>query len=380
MLLADPPSKPTPSAATYRRRRAVALGALVLAAVAVLGAAASVSGGEDVVASVSGGKTGVAGAAAAPRPGPVTIAWVGDITPGSAMGVPPGNGAAQFAGVRRRLRAADLTFGNLEGTYSVGGASKCAGGAGHTCFAFQAPPAHARALRKGGFDAVNLANNHAWDFGARGQVQTTRALRRAGVAATGRPDEITVLRGGGLRVALLGFAAYPWAASLTDLAGVRSLVRRAAKKAEIVVVAMHAGAEGADQTHVPEGAEVAYGENRGDSRAFAHEAIDAGADLVVGSGPHVIRGVERYHGRLIAYSLGNFAGWNNFGMGGALSESAILRVKLDADGTPISTHWIPIRLEGPGIPTIEHDGTSKRLVKQLSKQDFGRAAGIIPRT
>jgi capsule synthesis protein PGA_cap len=370
MLLADPPSKSRPSAATYRRRRAVALGALVLAAVALLGA----------VASVSGGKTGVAGPAAAPRPGPVTIAWVGDITPGSAMGVPPGNGAAQFAGVRRRLRAADLSFGNLEGTYSVGGASKCAGGAGHACFAFQAPPDHARALRKAGFDAVNLANNHAWDFGARGQAQTTRALRRARVAATGRPDEITVLRRGGLRVAVLGFAAYPWAASLTDLAGVRSLVRRAARKADIVIVAMHAGAEGADQTHVPEGAEVAFGENRGDSRAFAHAAIDAGADLVVGSGPHVIRGVERYHRRLIAYSLGNFAGWNNFGMGGTLSESGILRVKLDADGTPTSTHWIPIRLEGPGIPTIERDGTSKRLVKQLSTQDFGRAAGIIPRT
>jgi hypothetical protein len=370
MLLADPPSKSRPSAATYRRRRAVALGALVLAAVAALGA----------VVSVSGGKAGVVGRALAPHAGPVTIAWVGDITPGSAMGVPPGNGAAQFAGVRRRLRAADLTFGNLEGTYSIGGASKCAGGAGHTCFAFQAPPDHATALRKAGFDAVNLANNHAWDFGARGQAQTTRALRRAGVAATGRPDEITVLHRAGLRVALLGFAAYPWAASLTDLAGVRSLVRRAAEKTDIVIVAMHAGAEGADRIHVPEGAEIAFGENRGDSRAFAHAAIDAGADLVVGSGPHVIRGIERYHRRLIAYSLGNFAGWNNFGMGGPLSESGILRVKLAADGTPTSTHWIPIRLEGPGIPTIEHDGTSKRLVKQLSKQDFGAAAGIIPRT
>ena len=101
---------------------------------------------------------------------------------------------------------------------------------------------------------------------------------------------------------------------------------------------------------------------------------------MVGSGPHVIRGVERYHGRVIAYSLGNFAGWNNFGLGGPLSESAILRVRVDADGRVQSTHWIPIHLDGPGIPRVEHDGTSKQLVEQVSRQDFGRAAGIMPRT
>jgi hypothetical protein len=370
MLLADPPPKPRPSAATYRRRRAVALAALalVMLGVFVLGALLG-----------SGGNAVAATAAVANRDG-LTLEWVGDITPGSSLGVPPGNGAAQFARVRRRLRAAGLTFGNLEGTYSVGGESKCGDAGGKTCFAFQAPPDHARALRPAGFDAVNLANNHAWDYGAAGQAQTRGALRAAGVAATGRPGEITIVRRGGLRVALLGFAAYPWASSITDLAGVRRLVRQAAKEADVVVVAMHAGAEGADQTHVPKGTEVAFGEDRGDSRTFAHTAIDAGADLVVGSGPHVIRGIERYHHRVIAYSLGNFTGWNNFGLGGPLSESGILRVRVEADGTPASTHWIPIHLDGPGIPRIEHDGTSKRLVEQVSREDFGRAAGIMPRT
>ena len=374
MLLADPPPKPRPSAGTYRRRRAAALGALVLGLTAVVVMAASLAGG-------GGGKSRAATVQpAAVHRGPITIEWVGDITPGSSMGVPPGNGSAQFANVRRRLRAADLTFGNLEGTYSVGGASKCGSGGGHTCFAFQAPPAHAVALRRAGFDVVNLANNHAWDFGATGQAQTRAALRRARVAATGRPGEITIVRRDGLRVAVLGFAAYPWASSLKDLGDARRLVRQAAKRADVVVVAMHAGAEGADQTHVPQGTEIAFGEDRGDSRAFAHAAVDAGADLVVGSGPHVIRGVERYHGRVIAYSLGNFAGWNNFGLGGPLSESAILRVRVDADGRVRSTHWIPIHLDGPGIPRVEHDGTSKQLVEQVSRQDFGRAAGIMPRT
>ena len=137
--------------------------------------------------------------------------------------------------------------------------------------------------------------------------------------------------------------------------GPRARVARAAARADVVVVAMHAGAEGADKTHVPDGNETAFGESRGDSRAFAHAAIDAGADLVVGSGPHVVRGVERYRGRLVAYSLGNFAGWNNFGMGGALSESGILRVTLTARGATSSAHWIPIRLTGPGTPELESD-------------------------
>ena len=79
-----------------------------------------------------------------------------------------------------------------------------------------------------------------------------------------------------------------------------------------MVVLMHAGAEGADRTHVPAGREEAYGEDRGDSPLFARTAIDAGADLVLGSGPHVLRGMQLYKGRLIAYSLGNLAGWHNF--------------------------------------------------------------------
>jgi hypothetical protein len=371
MLVSDP--SPRPTAATYRQRRFVALGSLALGLAAVIGIVTAASGAGGAAAKHRAVPPGGVG-------GPVTVAWVGDITPGSAMGVPPGDGRVQFAGVRRYLRSADLTFGNLEGTYSTGGASKCGGEGGQGCFAFQAPPDHAPALRRAGFDAVNLANNHAWDFGAAGQAQTTAALRRARVAATGRPGEITVLRRNGLRIALAGFAAYPWANAIGNLAAARALVRRAAARADLVVVAMHAGAEGAGQTHVPRGTEMAFGEDRGDSRAFAHAVIDAGADLVVGSGPHVIRGVERYRGRLIAYSLGNFAGWSNFGLGGPLSESGILKVTLSATGTPTASKWIPIQLTGPGIPQIDHTGASRKLAEELSREDFGRAAGIIPRT
>ena len=382
MLIPDP-SKPGPSAPRRRperptpeqiRRRRITGIACIVASVVLLVVA--------LVALFSGGGS-VTGKPAAAAKVPVTIQWVGDITPGSSAGVPPGDGSAQFAGVRRRLHRADLTVGNLEGTYSEGGSSKCGDGTTTaeegedtgptTCFAFQAPPKNAVALRKAGFGAVNLANNHAWDYGPEGQRQTTEALRRAHVAATGRPGEITILERRGMRIALLGFAGYPWAGPIKDLAAVRTQVADARRRADYVVVAMHAGGEGADQTHVPQGTEEAFGEDRGDSRAFAHTAIDAGADLVVGSGPHVIRGVERYRRGLIAYSLGNFAGWDNFGLGGPLSESGILRVKLGPAGV-VSGKWIPVTLTGPGIPEV--GGTSEETAAQLSKEDFGAAAGL----
>ena len=116
----------------------------------------------------------------------------------------------------------------------------------------------------------------------------------------------------GFKVAFVGFSTYRWSAPMSSDAAVRRLVRAAARRAPVVVAMFHAGAEGADKTRVPGGREHAFGEDRGDSRHFARAAIDAGADLVVGSGPHVVRGLELYRGRLIAYSLGNLTGYRNF--------------------------------------------------------------------
>ena len=304
--------------------------------------------------------------------------WVGDLTPGSKHGVPGRGGRAQLAPARPLLSEADLTEANLEGTYSRGGASKCGRGNRRDCFAFQAPPGNAAALSWAGIDAVNLANNHAFDFGGSGQAQTFAALRRAQVRWTGRPGQVTIMEVNGVRAALLGFAPYPWASPLLEIGKARKLIAAAARRAGVVIVAIHAGAEGADKDHVPHRHEHAFGEDRGNARAFAHAAIDAGADLVVGSGPHVIRGVERYGGRLIAYSLGNFAGWHNFGIGGRLSLSGILRVQLAADGTPAGGTWISMKLTGPGIPIPDSSNAAAHLAAKLSKEDFGGNAGLSP--
>lgn len=300
---------------------------------------------------------------------PITLEWVGDIALSTQRGLPPGGLLRALSPVRALLRHADVTAGNLEGTLSVGGASKCGGIGGGDCFAFQAPPSTARQLHALGFDLVNQANNHSLDYGPSGRRQTIAALHRTGVAQTGLPGEITILHVHGERVAFVGFAPYPYDANLLDIPAAKALVRRARARAPLVVVIIHAGAEGASQLHTPRGTEHYLGEDRGDPRAFAHAMIHAGASIVVGSGPHVIRGVERYGGRLIAYSLGDFVGYHTLADGGVLSESAILRVTLGAGGHVLSGRWIPIRLV-EGLPRPDPTRASVRLVSILSREDF----------
>ncbi|HXD54692.1 MAG TPA: CapA family protein [Solirubrobacteraceae bacterium] len=344
-------------AGPLRRRPALALAALLPALVAAL-APASVA---------------AAGAVSPParvRPAkPITLQWVGDIALSSQLGLPPGGLDGALAPLRRTLRDADLTLGNLEGTLSRGGASKCGGANSRVCFAFQAPPSVAGELRSLGFDLVNQANNHSMDYGPSGRLQTLAALHGAGIASTGLPGQITVLRVRGVRVAVLGFAPYPYDGDLLDVPAARTLVRRAKRRAPLVVVIIHAGAEGANRAHTPAGSEFYLGEDRGDARTFAHAAIDAGASIVLGSGPHVIRGVERDRGHLIAYSLGNFVGYHTLAGGGPLDDSGILRVKLGARGRLLAARWLSVRLLG-GLPRRDFSNAAAKVVAALSRADF----------
>jgi hypothetical protein len=314
------------------------------------------------------------------RPGEsFTLAWGGDFTPGSSYGRPPAHGAGMLAAVADVLRGADIAAVNLEGTLGQGGPAKCAPHASPTCFAFQAPAANAVALADPGVDIVNVANNHAFDYGATGAAQTGLALRHWGVSDAGRRGEITYLDLPRARVAALGFAAYAWASPIRDLGAVRALVSAAARHANVVVVFMHAGAEGAGQAHTPNRDEQAFGELRGNPRAFAHAAVDAGADLVLGSGPHVLRGVELDRGRLIAYSLGNLAGFHNFALGGRSALSGLLRVRVGPEGAFAAGTFASLRLTGPGLPQVDPTHAAASLVSKLSREDFG-ARGVTIRT
>jgi poly-gamma-glutamate capsule biosynthesis protein CapA/YwtB (metallophosphatase superfamily) len=200
------------------------------------------------------------------------------------------------------------------------------------CFAFRDPPGYVRYLKHVGFTVLNDANNHSFDFGAAGQAQTVRTIHKAGLAQTGLPGEITLVKAYGVKVAFLAFAPYADTASLLDLPAARALIKQAAWRASVVVVYMHAGAEGPAADHVTRREEYYLGEDRGNPEAFAHMAIRAGASLVIASGPHVLRGMQFYRHHLIAYSLADFASYNDFATNGKLSMTAILHVTLSATG------------------------------------------------
>ena len=316
------------------------------------------------------------GSAGAER-APLTVMAVGDITmgrawPGSARKLPPDAARPIFAPTRSILGRADLTFGNLETVLADRGKSKKCHEGAKNCYAFRVPTAYARTLAETGFDLLSVNNNHANDYGRQGRQETIRALDEVGIAYSGVDNGPVSVRVKGRRVAMLAFAYARWNPyRIQDLTKARTLVAALARDNDIVIVSFHGGAEGAGKDHVPKRTETAWGEDRGDVYAFAHAVVDAGADLVLGHGPHVLRAMEVYKGRLIAYSLGNFSAWGTFRLRGPSALSAILEVSLRADGELDQARLHPLRLRWPGIPTPDPSGRSIATVRRLSLHDLG---------
>lgn len=310
-----------------------------------------------------------------PAPAPtVTVGWSGDAVPASVdRGLPPDPGRL-LGGVIPLTRAPDLMIGNLEGTLTdVAASSKCEPGS-TDCVAFRSPPAYGRLFAAAGYDVLSVANNHAHDFGDAGLTETRQVVRAAGIAVTGGPDEVAVRTVRGVRVAVVGFSPYGWSAPLNDPAAVTALVTRAAARADVVVAVFHGGAEGPDALHVPAGRETAFGEDRGDLRAFARTAVAAGADAVLGAGPHVVRGAEVVGGRPVAYSVGNLVGYRTLSTAGVTGTTAILHLTFRADGTWVAGRLHPTRHVPPGYAEPDPARTAIALVGRLSREDFGRTA------
>lgn len=315
---------------------------------------------------------------------PITIAAVGDIMLGSPYPnesrMPPNDGVDLLKDVTPVLSAADIAFGNLEGPMVDGGSSsKCSPGSTR-CFAFRVPTRYGKYLKAAGFDVMSLANNHAGDFGDAGRTSTRKVLDEQGIKHAGSDRatfSTTIVETRGKRVAFIGFGHNNIVPNVNDLAFARQLVTEANKRADIVVVSFHGGAEGTNAQHVPNRAEIFAGEARGNLPAFAHAVIDAGADLVLGHGPHVMRGMEIYKDRLIAYSLGNFATYGWFQLAGETAMTMILEAKLDPDGKFLSGRIHSGRQEGRGIPMLDNTGESIRKVRDLSTADFPATAPKI---
>lgn len=380
-----------------RRRRAAAVAVLLIVVLAIGVAVAEAIGGGSGSGTPAGSShpgdpagthaattssttssTTTSGTTTATRPhgtGTFTIAAVGDTMLGRAGYLPP-DPASYFDGVHSQLHG-DVVFGNLEGTLTDETVGKCGAKPAADCFEFRVPPMYAHDLHQAGFTMLSQGNNHSFDYGQSGLDSTISALDHAGIAHTGRTHEITYVQSGNLKIAFIGFGPYPNNAPLNDLPAARALIHQATQHADIVVTSMHTGAEGVAAEHLTGKDENYLGENRGNPEAFAHMAIDAGSDLVLGSGPHVLRAMQIYHHRLIAYSLGNFAGYHNFGLDGDLAVSAILQAKLAADGRFLDGRVVSVRLAGAGQPEPDPSDAGARLIGRLSQEDLGSAGAHI---
>jgi hypothetical protein len=316
-----------------------------------------------------------------PREGPtLTIKAVGDVQLGLAWpperaSLPPDGAKGFFSAVTPALGDAELVFGNLETVLADQAARGKCGAGSPRCIAIRAPTAYAAVLKDAGFTVMSLANNHADDFLEEGRGSTVKALEAAGLAHAGRVGDVALLSVHGLKVAVIGFSTGLGFYQVQNLELARKAIAELAARADVVIVSFHAGAEGstggASAAHVPKGPETFHGEDRGDVLQFAHAAIDAGASLVLGHGPHQWRGVELYRGRLIAYSLGNFCTWNTFDTEGPLGVSGILEVRLAANGVALEAQLVSTALPRPGRPVLDPSRRALGLVRALSASDFG---------
>lgn len=286
-----------------------------------------------------------------------------------------------LAPLRPLFADADLVLLNVETAIGSGPTQpKCGQGprGSANCYAFRAPVAAAPALRAlGDSDAVvvgNVANNHARDAGRDGLDSTAAHLRRAGLRVTGIDTLATgVLLPDGTRIGVLGFYTSSETPDVRDLAAVRRHVRRAADRHDLVIVTAHLGAEGIGAQRTRNATEYFLRTriDRGNPVAFAHAAFEAGATLVVGHGPHVLRAAE-WHGQSLAlYSLGNLVTYGPFNVQEPLNRGAVACVDLDATNRRVtSAHLRPTVQSLAGLVMPDPAWRALHLVDSLSALDF----------
>ncbi len=308
------------------------------------------------------------------------IAAVGDTMMGDAGGgsgrVPPDDARGMFDEVTPYLERADLAFANLEGVMADSGTSSKCRPDSQKCYAFRMPTALGPRLVEAGIDVVSIANNHANDYGASGRARTIEALDALGIAHSGPLGDLAEVHVNGLRVGLVAMATSPGLYNINRMDDAETVVTDLASRNDIVVVSFHGGAEGSSATHVPHGMERAFGENRGNLREYTHRMIDAGADLVIGHGPHVPRGMELYNNRLIAYSLGNFFTFR-FNVKGNLGVGPLLMVYLDEHGAFVEGEIVSTRQTYASGPLLDPENTAVTVVRELSNADFPDTAPVI---
>ncbi|MBK0381177.1 CapA family protein [Mucilaginibacter segetis] len=312
----------------------------------------------------------------------VNIAAVGDIMLGStypdSSQLPADSGKYSFKYADKYLQAADVTFGNLEGVLlDKGEPEQQKLHFKSKAYLFKMPEFYGDIFKKAGFNLLSMANNHSNDFALEGQKSTVKVLDSLGINYAGlKTHQSKLFTIKGVRYGFCAFSPNSQTVSLLNLKVVKSIVTNLKAKSDIVIVSFHGGGEGVDFEHVPLKEELYKGERRGNVNAFAHAAVDAGADIILGNGPHVSRAVELYKNRLIAYSLGNFCTYKSVSVLGVCGLAPLLKVKLNKRGEFINGQIVSfIQTHDKGLLPDTLNRAANRI-KMLTETDFP-ASGLM---
>lgn len=307
------------------------------------------------------------------EPGPiVAIAAVGDIMMGTdypSPQLPRDDGKFLFRQSKDILRKADIVFGNLEGPLCDEGfpAKKTKQG---ESYLFRTPTRFVQNLAEAGFNVVSLANNHAEDFGYPGLSSTKRALKGAGIKYSSKSGEVAKFKIKGLRIGLAAFSFGSPPRSIVYPEEALEEISLLSNKYDILILSIHGGKEGEAALQINDEDEYFLGEPRGNLIQFTHEAVERGADLVLVHGPHVPRAMELYHGRLIAYSLGNFCTYGGMSLNKERGYAPLLWVELGKNGEFIHGKIFSFIQVPPGAPQRDEKERALNLIKKLSQEAF----------
>jgi hypothetical protein len=233
------------------------------------------------------------------------------------------------------------------------------------------PEKYVGVMAEAGFNVLSLANNHFGDFGWPASKRTKDLLDSVGIKYAGPVENpFSIFKKDSVTYGFCAFSPTAGSVNLNDLAQAQSIVRFLSDTCDIVIVSFHGGSEGRDFQRVPKEDEVFYGEDRGNVYEFAHRMIDAGADVVLGHGPHVTRAVEVYQNRFIIYSLGNFCTYGRFNLSGPNGIAPVIRINVEKNGKFLSGRIIPVFQDEDGIVKIDSQNRVIRKIRELMAIDF----------
>lgn len=310
----------------------------------------------------------------------ITVVGVGDLMLGTNYPhkylIPPNQGKELMFEVKPLIQQADVAFGNLAGpVLDKGGKRKHCQDSTH-CFAFRTPEVVAQNIISTGFDVLNIGNNHINDFGKVGIRNTIKFLRQNHIPFAGL-DSIpyAIFEKQGIRYGFASFTPYDTITiNMHDSARVSHIIQQLNQKTDIVIVSVRAGGEGSAYQQLTKKKEYFAGEDRGNIYAFAHFAIDQGADIVFGHGPHVSRAIEIYKKRFIAYSLGNFCTYSGIYRKGVSGIAPLARIMTNAKGEFIKAQLVSTRQLRNGKVIIDPQKQALHTIKRLTKLAFPKAS------